>query len=54
MLQARQLGNELYVGVHSDEEILEHKGPTVMNLKERYATAYQPPCDANTLNFMRV
>jgi ethanolamine-phosphate cytidylyltransferase len=36
MLQARQLGTELYVGVHSDEAILENKGPTVMTLKERY------------------
>ena len=36
MLQARQLGKELYVGIHSDEDILEHKGPTVMNLQERY------------------
>lgn len=35
MLQARQLGDELYVGVHSDESILENKGPTVMNLEER-------------------
>ncbi|ORY68713.1 phosphoethanolamine cytidylyltransferas-like protein [Pseudomassariella vexata] len=35
MLQARQLGNELYVGVHSDESILENKGPTVMTLEER-------------------
>lgn len=35
MLQARQLGNELYVGVHSDEEILINKGPVVMNLEER-------------------
>lgn len=35
MLQARRLGKELYVGVHSDEEILKNKGPTVMNLKER-------------------
>ncbi|KAI5960608.1 MUQ1 [Candida pseudojiufengensis] len=35
MLQARQLGKELYVGVHSDEEILKNKGPTVMNLEER-------------------
>ncbi|KAH6627080.1 hypothetical protein B0J18DRAFT_159247 [Chaetomium sp. MPI-SDFR-AT-0129] len=35
VVQARQLGNELYVGVHSDEAILENKGPTVMNLKER-------------------
>ncbi|KAI5296553.1 hypothetical protein KEM52_000248 [Ascosphaera acerosa] len=37
MLQARRLGQELYVGVHSDEEILENKGPSVMNLKERVA-----------------
>lgn len=37
MLQARRLGNELLVGVHSDEAILENKGPTVMNLKERVA-----------------
>lgn len=35
MLQARRIGNELFVGVHSDEAILEHKGPTVMTLKER-------------------
>lgn len=40
MLQARQLGTELYVGIHSDEAILENKGPTVMNLQERYATTY--------------
>jgi ethanolamine-phosphate cytidylyltransferase len=36
MVQARQLGDELYVGVHSDEAILENKGPTVMTLAERY------------------
>jgi len=35
IVQARQLGNELYVGVHSDEAILENKGPTVMTLQER-------------------
>ncbi|KAL6707179.1 choline phosphate cytidylyltransferase [Coniothyrium glycines] len=35
MLQARQLGDELLVGVHSDEAILENKGPTVMRLDER-------------------
>jgi ethanolamine-phosphate cytidylyltransferase len=35
MLQARQLGNELLVGIHSDEAILENKGPTVMTLEER-------------------
>ncbi|CCC12420.1 hypothetical protein SMACR_05597 [Sordaria macrospora] len=35
VVQARQLGTELYVGVHSDEAILENKGPTVMTLRER-------------------
>ncbi|KAG6000761.1 hypothetical protein E4U21_005032 [Claviceps maximensis] len=39
MVQARQLGDELYVGVHSDEEILANKGPTVMNLDERLAAS---------------
>ena len=43
MLQARQLGTELYVGIHSDEAILENKGPTVMNLQERYALIYAVP-----------
>ncbi|KAI1941423.1 choline phosphate cytidylyltransferase [Ophidiomyces ophidiicola] len=37
ILQARKLGKELLVGVHSDEEILENKGPTVMTLAERVA-----------------
>ncbi|KAL2819944.1 hypothetical protein BDW59DRAFT_174675 [Aspergillus cavernicola] len=37
MLQARRLGDELLVGVHSDEAILENKGPTVMTLEERVA-----------------
>ncbi|PHH85811.1 hypothetical protein CDD83_11142 [Cordyceps sp. RAO-2017] len=37
MVQARQLGDELYVGVHSDEDILANKGPTVMTLDERLA-----------------
>ncbi|KAL2041053.1 hypothetical protein N7G274_005997 [Stereocaulon virgatum] len=37
ILQARRLGTELLVGIHSDEEILENKGPTVMTLKERVA-----------------
>lgn len=41
MLQARQLGTELLVGVHSDEAILENKGPTVMRLDER---CVQRPC----------
>ena len=35
IVQARQLGNELYAGVHSDEAILANKGPTVMTLPER-------------------
>ena len=37
MLQARRLGKELLVGIHSDEEIMDNKGPTVMTLKERSA-----------------
>ena len=37
MLQARRLGKELFVGIHSDEAILENKGPTVMTLEERSA-----------------
>lgn len=36
IVQARQLGSELYIGVHSDEAILENKGPTVMTLQERF------------------
>lgn len=35
IVQARHLGDELYVGIHSDESILENKGPTVMTLQER-------------------
>ncbi|KAF3916184.1 hypothetical protein AA313_de0206529 [Arthrobotrys entomopaga] len=35
MLQAKQLGKFLVVGIHSDEEITANKGPTVMNLQER-------------------
>jgi ethanolamine-phosphate cytidylyltransferase len=37
MLQARRLGSALFVGLHSDEEITQNKGPTVMNLAERAA-----------------
>lgn len=36
MLQARRLGQALLVGIHSDEEIMDNKGPTVMTLKERW------------------
>lgn len=35
MLQAKQLGTELLVGIHSDAAILHNKGPTVMTLDER-------------------
>lgn len=40
MLQARRLGKELLVGVHSDEEISDNKGPTVMTLAERLVNQY--------------
>ena len=43
MLQARRLGKELVVGVHSDQDILGNKGPTVMTLEERLVqSAYLP------------
>lgn len=34
--QAKELGDHLIVGVHSDEEITKHKGPPVYNEVERY------------------
>lgn len=34
--QAKQLGDYLIVGVHTDEEITKHKGPPVFNEQERY------------------
>ncbi|OLL26414.1 Ethanolamine-phosphate cytidylyltransferase [Neolecta irregularis DAH-3] len=35
LLQAKQMGKQLIVGVHSDDEIMLHKGPPVMTLEER-------------------
>ncbi|KAI9348776.1 hypothetical protein DFJ73DRAFT_834867 [Zopfochytrium polystomum] len=35
--QAREMGDYLVVGVHSDADILINKGPTVMKEEERYA-----------------
>ncbi|UXI21756.1 Signal transducing adapter molecule 1 [Sarcoptes scabiei] len=34
--QAKSMGHYLIVGVHSDEEIMRHKGPPVYNEQERY------------------
>lgn len=34
--QAKVMGDVLYVGVHSDAEITQHKGPPVFNEEERY------------------
>lgn len=33
--QAKEMGDYLVVGVHSDEEILKNKGPPVMKEEER-------------------
>ncbi|KAH3683143.1 hypothetical protein WICPIJ_005886 [Wickerhamomyces pijperi] len=38
ILQAKQFGDELYIGLHTDEDIFTNKGPTVMNFKERSET----------------
>jgi ethanolamine-phosphate cytidylyltransferase len=54
MLQARRLGNELLVGIHSDEEILENKGPTVMTLEERSVTLRGSSCSLHTNVHARV
>jgi ethanolamine-phosphate cytidylyltransferase len=35
--QAKLMGDYLIVGVHSDAEILKHKGPTVIKEQDRYA-----------------
>lgn len=45
IVQARQLGDELYAGVHSDEAILANKGPTVMNLAERSVSLLPIPLE---------
>ncbi|XP_052772625.1 ethanolamine-phosphate cytidylyltransferase-like isoform X1 [Mya arenaria] len=34
--QGKRMGDKLFVGVHSDEEITMHKGPPVFNQEERY------------------
>ncbi|KPI90879.1 putative ethanolamine-phosphate cytidylyltransferase [Leptomonas seymouri] len=34
--QARRLGTELFVGSHSDEEVMRFKGPPIMRAEERY------------------
>jgi ethanolamine-phosphate cytidylyltransferase len=34
--QAKEMGDYLIVGVHTDEEIRKHKGPPVFNEEERY------------------
>eukprot|EP01064_Diplonema_japonicum_P038970 TRINITY_DN9645_c0_g1_i1.p1 TRINITY_DN9645_c0_g1~~TRINITY_DN9645_c0_g1_i1.p1 ORF type:complete len:393 (+),score=89.48 TRINITY_DN9645_c0_g1_i1:62-1240(+) len=37
--QAACLGHELYVGIHTDEEVQKFKGPPIMSHEERYAAA---------------
>lgn len=34
--QARRLGTELFVGCHTDEEVMRFKGPPIMHAEERY------------------
>ena len=51
MLQARRLGTDLLVGIHSDEDILLNKGPTVMSLKERFVALFWRRAAELTLGF---
>lgn len=39
--QAKALGDELVVGVVSDEEIVANKGPPVLSMEERYECVYR-------------
>ncbi|KAL9033995.1 MAG: hypothetical protein Q9214_007249 [Letrouitia sp. 1 TL-2023] len=48
MLQARRLGKELVVGVHSDQDIMDNKGPPVMTLKERDSVSAVEACRWST------
>lgn len=41
--QAKALGDELVVGVVSDEEIVANKGPPVLSMEERYGCGIIPP-----------
>ena len=34
-MQSKARGDKLVVGVNSDEDILSHKGPTILNVRER-------------------
>lgn len=34
--QAKQMGDYLIAGVHTDADIAQHKGPPIMNERERY------------------
>ena len=38
MRQAKEMGQYLYVGVRSDEDIEKHKGPPVFTEDERYSS----------------
>lgn len=38
--QAKSLGDELVVGVVSDEQIVANKGPPVLSMEERYCDIY--------------
>ena len=54
MLQARRLGKHLLVGIHSDEDIMDNKGPTVMTLKERLLPSEQSFDTAANVHWQRI
>lgn len=45
--QAKLLGDQLVVGVVSDEEIVANKGPPVLSMEERYAILILLFCDVH-------
>lgn len=44
--QAKELGDYLIVGVHSDAEIRKNKGPPVMNEEERSVMRAPSSCES--------
>lgn len=51
--QAKALGDELVVGVVSDEEIIANKGPPVLPMEERYLSNSYLFCSTHLHKFLQ-